>query len=75
MTPAHLTSLAYTKAGVNKIAQKVGEEATEVVIAAKDAAADAEQKPALVSEVADLWFHSLCCSVIWISAQMTYYKN
>ena len=45
--------------GVNKIAQKVGEEATEVVIAAKDAAADTEQKPALVSEVADLWFHSL----------------
>ena len=45
--------------GVNKVAQKVGEEATEVVIAAKDAAADAEQKPALISEVADLWFHSL----------------
>ena len=62
--------------GVNKIAQKVGEEATEVVIAAKDAAADAEQKPALVSEVADLWFHlPPCYSVIWISAQMTYYKN
>ncbi len=45
--------------GVNKIAQKVGEEATEVVIAAKDAAADATLKPALVGEVADLWFHSL----------------
>lgn len=45
--------------GVNKIAQKIGEEATEVVIAAKDAGADAEHKPALVSEVADLWFHSL----------------
>ena len=45
--------------GVNKIAQKVGEEATEVVLAAKDAASDADHKPALVAEVADLWFHSL----------------
>ena len=40
--------------GVNKIAHKVGEEATEVVIAAKDAAADAEHKPALVSQVDEL---------------------
>ena len=47
------------QSGVNKIAQKVGEEATEVVIAAKDAASDAKLKPALVGEVADLWFHSL----------------
>tara|TARA_B100000900_G_scaffold67414_1_gene52546 strand:+ start:4485 stop:4817 length:333 start_codon:yes stop_codon:yes gene_type:complete len=45
--------------GINKIAQKVGEEATEVVIAAKDAAYDSKLKPALVGEVADLWFHSL----------------
>ena len=45
--------------GVNKIAQKVGEEATEVVIAAKEAAADAKLKPALIGEVADLWFHSM----------------
>jgi phosphoribosyl-ATP pyrophosphohydrolase len=45
--------------GVNKIAQKVGEEATEVVLAAKDAASDAAHKPALIAEVADLWFHSL----------------
>tara|TARA_E500000178_G_scaffold314_1_gene362 strand:+ start:175 stop:507 length:333 start_codon:yes stop_codon:yes gene_type:complete len=45
--------------GVNKIAQKVGEEATEVVLAAKDASTNAGQKPALVAEVADLWFHSL----------------
>ena len=45
--------------GVNKIAQKVGEEATEVVLAAKDAADDAAHKSALVAEVADLWFHSL----------------
>ena len=45
--------------GVNKIAQKVGEEATEVVLAAKDAANDAAHKSALFEEVADLWFHSL----------------
>ena len=45
--------------GVNKIAQKVGEEATEVVLAAKDAASDADHKPALVAEFADVWFHSL----------------
>lgn len=44
--------------GLNKILEKVGEEAVEVVLAAKDA-----DKPggrdALVGEVADLWFHSL----------------
>ena len=45
--------------GVNKIAQKIGEEATEVVLAAKDAAVNVELKPALIGEVADLWFHSL----------------
>jgi phosphoribosyl-ATP pyrophosphohydrolase len=44
--------------GLNKILEKVGEEATEVVIAAKDAN-DATGKAALVGEVADLWFHSL----------------
>lgn len=40
--------------GVDRIAKKVGEEATEVVIAAKNAAHDE-----IVWEVADLWFHSL----------------
>lgn len=44
--------------GLNKILEKVGEEACEVVIAAKDAT-DAEGRAALVGEVADLWFHSL----------------
>jgi phosphoribosyl-ATP pyrophosphohydrolase len=34
--------------------KKVGEEATEVIMAAKDGAADR-----LVSEMADLWFHCL----------------
>ena len=40
--------------GEDRIIQKVGEEATEVVIAAKN-----ESKARLVSEVADLWFHTL----------------
>jgi len=42
--------------GLNKILEKVGEEATETIIAAKDA----EQDPnAVIRETADLWFHSL----------------
>lgn len=44
--------------GLNKILEKVGEEATEVILAAKDAG-DAASKAALAGEVADLWFHSL----------------
>ena len=46
------------KKGLNKILEKVGEEATETIIAAKDAT-DNESKQALVGETADLWFHSL----------------
>ncbi len=44
--------------GLNKILEKVGEEANEVVIAAKDAERDGDNS-AVVSETADLWFHSL----------------
>jgi phosphoribosyl-ATP pyrophosphohydrolase len=46
--------------GLNKILEKVGEEATETLLAAKDAEGrgDAERQ-ALVAETADLWFHSL----------------
>lgn len=44
--------------GLNKILEKVGEEATEVILAAKDAQAGGERS-ALVGEVADLWFHSM----------------
>jgi phosphoribosyl-ATP pyrophosphohydrolase len=40
--------------GVDAIGKKVGEEATEVVIAAKN-----PDDAALVHEVADLWFHTL----------------
>lgn len=60
--------------GLNGILQKVGEETTETMLAAKDAAdritamskANAQGAPleelrndALVHEVADLWFHTL----------------
>ena len=40
--------------GLDAILKKVGEEATETVMAAKDG--DAEK---IVYEVADLWFHSM----------------
>ncbi|SEI51581.1 phosphoribosyl-ATP pyrophosphohydrolase [Allopseudospirillum japonicum] len=44
--------------GLNKILEKVGEEATETLLAAKDAQ-HSGQLDALVYETADLWFHSL----------------
>ena len=40
--------------GVDAILKKIGEEATETVMAAKDGESDK-----IVYEVADLWFHSL----------------
>lgn len=57
--------------GLNKILEKVGEEAVEVLLAAKDADIDLDKgasqdaqlaqaaKLALIHETADLWFHSL----------------
>ena len=57
--------------GLNKILEKVGEEATEVVLASRDLAQGAPEaaatknassedaEEALVSEVADLWFHTM----------------
>ncbi len=44
--------------GLNKILEKVGEECTETLIAAKDAERSGEYDD-LVYETADLWFHSL----------------
>ena len=43
--------------GLNRILEKVGEESTEVILAAKDATPEHQQD--LVSETADLWFHTL----------------
>ena len=44
--------------GLDAILKKVGEEATETVMAAKDVANGANSDK-LIYEVADLWFHSL----------------
>ena len=44
--------------GLNKILEKVGEECTEVILAAKDAQHSGEASD-VVYETADLWFHSL----------------
>jgi phosphoribosyl-ATP pyrophosphohydrolase len=44
--------------GLNKILEKVGEEATEVILAAKDAESGGDRS-ALIGEVADLWFHTM----------------
>jgi phosphoribosyl-ATP pyrophosphohydrolase len=44
--------------GLDQILKKVGEEATEVVMAAKDASIDGKTDK-IVYEVADLWFHTM----------------
>ena len=44
--------------GVNKILEKVGEEATEVILAAKEAESSGNIEE-LVRETADLWFHTM----------------
>lgn len=44
--------------GLNKILEKVGEEAVETILAAKDAELSKDTSD-VVYETADLWFHSL----------------
>jgi phosphoribosyl-ATP pyrophosphohydrolase len=44
--------------GLDQILKKIGEEATEVIMAAKDASVDGKTDK-IVYEVADLWFHTL----------------
>nr|WP_282104212.1 phosphoribosyl-ATP diphosphatase [Marinobacter alexandrii] len=44
--------------GLNKILEKVGEECTETLLAAKDAEHSGDTSN-VVYETADLWFHSL----------------
>ena len=52
------TDSSYTNtlfdAGINKIAQKVGEEATEVIVAALGQGRDEQ-----IGEIADLFYHTL----------------
>ena len=48
--------------GLDAVLKKVGEESTELVMAAKDLAAspaDATRRQAVINETADLWFHSM----------------
>ena len=55
------TALLFSK-GDDAILKKIGEEATEAVMAAKDARnanLATEQQKLLVGEMADLWFHCL----------------
>ena len=55
------TALLFSK-GDDGILKKIGEEATETVMAAKDSRQSnlaSEQQKLLVGEVADLWFHCL----------------
>lgn len=55
---SYVASLHYN--GLNKILEKLGEEATETLLAAKDAEhGGLNERQALVAETADLWFHSL----------------
>lgn len=44
--------------GLNKILEKVGEECTETLLAAKDAEHSGDTRD-VVYETADLWFHTL----------------
>ncbi|HAG97027.1 MAG: phosphoribosyl-ATP diphosphatase [Pseudomonadales bacterium] len=44
--------------GLNKILEKVGEEATETLLAAKDAESSKHYDD-VIYETADLWFHTL----------------
>ena len=44
--------------GINKILEKVSEEATEVILAAKDSETSGNVEE-LVKETADLWFHTM----------------
>ncbi|NWN83333.1 MAG: phosphoribosyl-ATP diphosphatase [Halomonas sp.] len=58
--PADSYVAALHHKGLNKILEKVGEEATETLLAAKDAEAGSDaERQALIAETADLWFHSL----------------
>jgi len=44
--------------GLNKILEKVGEEAVETILAAKDASLNGDNQ-GVIYETADLWFHTL----------------
>ncbi len=46
--------------GLNRILQKIGEESTETILAAKECEGNNEAgKQAVIKETADLWFHTM----------------
>lgn len=45
--------------GLDKILEKVGEEAVETILAAKNVKAGQDPAQRVISETADLWFHTL----------------
>lgn len=47
--------------GLNKILEKVGEEAVETILAARDYDQErsSQHKQAVIAETADLWFHTM----------------
>ena len=45
--------------GLNKILEKISEESTEVILAAKDTVEPKNDKEHVTEEVADLWFHCM----------------
>ena len=57
--PAGSYTVKLLEGGVDAVGRKVTEEATEVLIAAKDHAAGARNAEALAGEVADLLYHTL----------------
>jgi phosphoribosyl-ATP pyrophosphohydrolase len=59
--PRHQLCGAAAVQGTGCIFEKIGEEATEVVLACKDASADncTETRQKVLNETADLWFHSM----------------
>ena len=50
--------------GPDAVLKKIGEEATEVVMAAKDAEHGGDASK-IVAEVADLWFHTMIALARW----------
>ena len=52
--PENSYTTSLFKEGLDRITQKVGEEAIEVIISAKN-----KSKQKVVSEMADLWYHCL----------------
>ena len=74
MPKGSYTTSMYKK-GLDKIAQKVGEEAVETVIAGKDLATyDTNREEAeplrqdLIYEVADVWFHTMV-TLAWFNIE------